>query len=181
MKTCNCSKDLWGQFTKGALLTSAKASDWAVARVIWAMLCILFCVVAGKFVMATALPREPSSFCVPLHWGADLAQWEGGGRAGLRLERQQHQHGCQKRAIFCKTPSIERCSSHHTTSSHYMFLYRFRDVFLAFWHINEFNGLSKNKKCRAVPGSMHWLLIGFWNGLDESFTVISIKCIYKLD
>ncbi len=77
-------------------------------------------------------------------------------------------------------PSIERCSSSilppDTTCS-----FTDLDMFFAFWHTNEFNGLSKNNIFRAIPGSMHWLLIGFWNGFDESFTVRSIKCIYKLD
>lgn len=94
---------------------------------------MLFCVVAGTFVMATTLPGEPSSFCVPLHWGADLAQWEGGGGAGLRLEWQQHQHGCQKRAIYCKTPSIEVCISILPLGT--MFLYWFSPYHFFFFFL----------------------------------------------
>ena len=58
------------------------------------------CVVAiGTFVMAPAELGEPARICVTLHWGADLAQREGGGGNRLRLERQQLQHERQERTI----------------------------------------------------------------------------------
>ncbi len=58
------------------------------------------CVVAiGTFVMAPAELGEPARICVALHWGADLAQREGGGGDRFWLERQQLQHERQERII----------------------------------------------------------------------------------
>jgi len=64
------------------------------------MTMVFVCVVAiGTFVMAPAELGEPARVCVTLHWGADLAQREGGGGARLRLERQQHQHERQEKNL----------------------------------------------------------------------------------
>lgn len=64
------------------------------------MTMVFVCAVAtGTFVMAPAELGEPACVCVALHWGADLAQREGGGGNCLRLERQQRQHERQERII----------------------------------------------------------------------------------
>ena len=67
------------------------------------MTMMFVCVVTiGTFVMAPAELGEPARICVALHWGADLAQWEGRGGDRLWLERQQPQHECQEGIIQCE-------------------------------------------------------------------------------